>query len=76
MSFRRSAIFMIKEKYHDLDFSDINFSDIKGHEEIPPVPVNAAPVQPIEEVPQAKEVVEVVGAQGDVPEEGDNVGPK
>ena len=64
MSFRRSAIFMIKQKYPDLDFSDINFSDMKGHEEIPPVPVNAAPDQPIEEVPQAEEVVEVVGPRG------------
>ena len=67
---------MIKQKYPDLDFSDINFSDIKGHEENPPVPVNAALVQPVEEVPQAKEVVEVVGAQGDLPKEGDNVVPE
>ena len=37
---------------------------MKGHEENSPLPVNAALVQPIEEVPQAKEVVEVVGAQG------------
>ena len=43
MSFRQSAIFMIKQKYPDLDFSDINFSDMKGYEENPPVPVNAAP---------------------------------
>ena len=49
---------------------------MKGHEENPSLPVNAAPVQPIEEVPQAKDAVEVVGAQGDVPGEGDNVGPK
>ena len=76
MSFRRSAIFMIKQKYPDLDFSDINFSDMKGHEENPLVPVNAAPDQPIEEVLQAKEVVEVVGAQRDVPGEGDNVVPE
>ena len=62
MSFRRSAIFMIKQKYPDLDFSDINFSDMKGHEENPRVLVNAASDQPIEEVPQAEEVVEVVGA--------------
>ena len=75
MSFRRAAIFMIKQKYPDLDFSDINFSDMKGHEENPPVPVNAAPVQPIEEVPQAEEV-EVVGARGDLPGEGDNVVPE
>ena len=76
MSFRRSTIFMIKQKYPDLDFSDINFFDMKGHEENPPVPVNAAPVQPVEEVPQAKEVVEVVGAQGDFSEEGGNVVPE
>ena len=31
MTFRRSAIFMIKEKYPDLDFSDINFTDMKGY---------------------------------------------
>ena len=76
MSFRRSTIFMIKQKYPDLDFSDINFSDMKGHEENPPVPVNAAPDQPIEEVPQTEEVVEVVGVHRDVPGEGDNVVPE
>ena len=75
MSFRRSAIFMIKQKYPDLDFSDINFSDMKGYEENPPAPVNAAPAQPIEEVPQAEEVVEMVGVQRDVSGEGDNVVP-
>ena len=32
MTFRRSALFMIKEKYPDLDFSDINFLDMKGHD--------------------------------------------
>ena len=31
MTFRRSALFMVKEKYPDLDFFDINFSDMKGH---------------------------------------------
>ena len=50
MTFRRSALFMVKEKYPDLDFSDINFSDMKGHDSVdPPGPVQAAPVQPIEE---------------------------
>ena len=76
MSFRRSAIFMIKQKYPDLDFSDINFSDMKGHEENPLVPVNAAPVQPVGEVPQAEEVVKVVGVQGDLFGEGGNVVPE
>ena len=76
MSFRRSAIFMIKQKYPDLDFSDINFSDMKGHEENPPVPVNAAPVQPVEEALQVEEVVEVEGAQGGLSGEGNNVVPE
>ena len=76
MSFRRSAIFIIKQKYLDLDFSDINFSDMKSHEENPPVLVNATPDQPIDEVPQAEEVFEVVGVQRDVPGEGDNVVPE
>ena len=67
---------MIKQKYPDLDFSDINFSVMKGYEENPPVPVNAAPDQPIEEVPQAEEVVEVVRDQRDVPGEGANVVPE
>ena len=76
MSFRRSIIYMIKQKYPDLDVSDINFFDMKGHEENPPVPVNAASDQPIEEVPQAAVVVAVVETQRDVPEEGDNVVPE
>ena len=33
MSFRRSAWFMVKEKYPDLDFYDIIFSDMRGLEE-------------------------------------------
>ena len=32
MTFRRSTIFMVKEKYPDLNFSDINFSDMKDHD--------------------------------------------
>ena len=59
MTFRRLALFMVKEKYPDLDFSDINFSDMKGHEENPPVPVNVAPIQPVEEAAQTEGVVEV-----------------
>ena len=76
LTFRRSAIFMIKQKYPDLDFSDIDFSDMKGYEENPPAPANAAPAQPIEEVPQADEIVEVEEDQGGVPGEGDNVVPE
>ena len=33
VTFRQLALFVIKEKYHDLDFSDINFSDMRGHNE-------------------------------------------
>ena len=33
ISFRRSALFMVKEKYPDLDFSNICFSDMRGLEE-------------------------------------------
>ena len=41
---------MVKEKYPDLNFSDINFSNMKGHDSInPPKPIQAAPVQPAEE---------------------------
>ena len=32
MTFKRSALFMVKEKYPDLDFSDITFSDMKSHD--------------------------------------------
>ena len=33
ISFRRSTLFMVKEKYPDLDFSNISFSDMRGLEE-------------------------------------------
>ena len=46
MTFRRSSLLMVKEKYPDLDFSDINFSDMKGHDSAdPPGSDNAALVQ-------------------------------
>ena len=32
MTFKRSTLFLIREKYPDLDFSDINFLDMKGHD--------------------------------------------
>ena len=67
MTFRRSALFMVKEKYPDLDFSDINFSDMKGHDSAdPPSSNEAAVVQPVEEAPQAEVVVEAEGVQGKV----------
>ena len=44
MTFRRSALFMVKEKYLDLDFYDINFSDMKGHDSVDPLASNKAAV--------------------------------
>ena len=62
MTFKRLALFMIREKYHDLDFSDINFTDMKGYDIPDPtdglIPigdlnvkesVQAMPDQPVEE---------------------------
>ena len=31
ITFRRSTLFMIREKYPDLDFSNINFIDMRGY---------------------------------------------
>ena len=31
MTFRRPTLFLIREKYLDLDFYNINFLDMKGH---------------------------------------------
>ena len=77
MTFRRSALFMVKEKYPDLDFSDINFSDMKGHDSAdPPSSNEAAVVQPVE-----RAVVGAKRAQGEIvagvndsvaPESGEN----
>ena len=60
ITFRRSALFMIREKYHDLDFSDINFTNMKGYNVPDPVDgsesigdlnvkgsVQVVPVQPV-----------------------------
>ena len=73
MSFRRLALFMVKEKYPDLDFSDINFFDMKGHDSAdPPVPKKAEVVQPIEEA-----VIGTEGAQGEIVEGvNDNIAPE
>ena len=77
MTFRRSALFMVKEKYLDLDFSDINFSDMKGHDSADPsASNNTALVQPVEEAPQAEGVFEVEGVQGEIIEGDNNVTPE
>ena len=73
MTFRRSALFMVKKKYPDLDFSDINFSDMKGHDSADLLSSNkAVVVQPVEEA-----VVGTEGAQGETVEGvNDNVAPE
>ena len=64
MSFKLSALFMVNEKYPDLDFSDINFSDMKGHDSVDPPSSNKDTiVQPVEEV-----VVGAEGVQGEIVE--------
>ena len=65
---------MVKEKYPDLDFSDINFSNMKGHDSANLFrPVKAAPVQPAEEggTQAVKEVIEAEGVQAEIVE-GEN----
>ena len=68
---------MVKEKYPDLDFFYINFSDMKGHDSADPLASNkAAVVQSVEKV-----VVEAEGAREEIargvnenvaPESGEN----
>ena len=68
---------MVKEKYPDLDFFDINFSDMKGHDSAdPPLSNKAVVVQSVEKAPQAEEVVEAEGVQGEVLGGDNNVVPE
>ena len=61
-TFRTSALFMVKEKYPDLDFSDIKFSDMKGHNSADPcMPDSTGVVQPSEEAAQTGEEIEAGG---------------
>ena len=55
---------MVKEKYPDLDFSDINFSDMRGHDSPNPSgPIKASSVQLVEEGrAQVKEVRRIEGS--------------
>ena len=74
MTFRQSTLFMVKEKYPDLDFSNINFLDMKGHDSTDlPRPVQAAPIQPAEEggTQIVEEVIEAEGVQAEIVE-GEN----
>ena len=73
MSFKLSALFMVNEKYPDLDFLDINFSDMKGHDNAdPPSSKKDTVVQPVE-----KAVVGAEGVQGEIVEGvTDNVAPE
>ena len=73
MTFRRSTFFMVKQKYLDLDFSNINFFDMKSHDSAdPPSSNKVTVVQPVEEA-----VVGVEGAQREIVEGiNDNVAPE
>ena len=73
-TFRTSALFMVKEKYPDLDFSDIKFSDMKGYDSTDPcVSDPAGPVKPSEEAAQSGEGIEVGGDENVVPDSGENI---
>ena len=55
-TFRTSTLFMVKEKYPDLDFSDIKFSDMKGYDSADLcVSDPAGPIEPSEETAQSGE---------------------
>ena len=72
-TFRTFALFMVKEKYPDLDFSDINFSDMRGYDSVDPSASDqTALVQPSEEAAQSGERVETEGVNV-VPELGENI---
>ena len=72
--FRTSTLFMVKEKYPDLDFSDIKFSDMKGYDSADLcVSDPTGPVEPSEEAAQSGEGIEMGGADVVVPELGENI---
>ena len=73
-TFRTSALFMVKEKYPDLDFSDIKFSDMKGYNSVDPCVSNATGlVEPSEEAAQSGEGIEMGGVDVIVPESGEKI---
>ena len=73
-TFRTSALFMVKEKYPDLDFSDIKFSDMKGYDSTDPcVSDPTGPVKPSEEVAQSGEGIKMGGANVVVLELGEKI---
>ena len=73
-TFRTSALFMVKEKYPDLDFSDIKFSDMKGYDSVDPCVFDpAGPVEPSEEAAQSGEGIEMGGVDVVILELGENI---
>ena len=73
-TFRTSALFMVKEKYPDLDFSDIKFSDMKGYDSADPYLFDpTGPVELSEEAAQSGEGIKMGGADVVVPELGENI---
>ena len=69
MTFRRSTLFMIREKYPDLDFSNINFTDIRGYNVFDPTdglePIGdlnvGGSVQVVPDQPVSREILELNG---------------
>ena len=73
-TFRTSALFMVKEKYPDLDFSDIKFSDMKGYDNVDPcVSDRAGPIETSEEVVHSGQGIEMGEIDVVVPELGENI---
>ena len=73
-TFRTFALFMVKEKYPDLDFSDIKFSDMKGYDSADPcVSDRAGLVETSEEAAHFGKGIEMGGVDVVVPELGENI---
>ena len=73
-TFRTSALFMVKEKYPDLDFSEIKFSDMKGYDSADPCVSDAMGlIEPSEEAAQSGEGIEMGGVDVIVPESGEKI---
>ena len=73
-TFTTFTLFMVKEKYPDLDFSDIKFSDMKGYDSADPcVSDPAGLVEPSEEAAESRERIEMGGVDVVVPELGENI---
>ena len=59
MTFRRLALFMVRKKYPDLDFSDINLLNMRRHDS--PNPSGPAQVASVQLVEEGEDQAEGVG---------------